>query len=1150
MKLKLLIAANLLIFICINGHVLSQSNNPEVHKVIKDRYDRVIQNEKGAYINYSQQETEDLLNNLKDDGIKYQTFKTGSIANYTKSGGNACDATWKYSIIGGLSERTIAAKDIDNDGFAEIITCMSSYPNNSYWYIMKYDSISRSYKQMWISDMCDYSITSIKTWDLNSDGYPEIIIGYAIGYTTGKIEVYDAQTKELICQATTSDPVQDIEFGDGDNDGTDELVVSTENHLNFYNPANLSLKSQISYGPFDFKIGNVDNDTYNEIALSSGKIIEYKNDSVTVEWTYDNSSSMDYMGLSDIDGDGKKELIKTKSCQYINVYDADIQSLKYQLTTSQDVASLLLYDVNNDGIDEIIYGDGQWGSVFCYNSVTQQKIWRIPNPEWGSFSLCAGDFNNDDSLRIIWSSNIGCSNASRLLVANTVSEKIEWESLAINGPFSAVEIDDIDGDGKLEIAALSISSDNYYESGILSIFDAQTKELKWQCDGTFFGQAWTGMYNLKINDIDNDGNKEIIVAASDCYTGRIWIIDGVNKTIKKDHIYNNENLDSFNSLEVADIDNDSINEIITGESNKLDIINPDDMSLKWRSATLQSSGEYIPIIVADVDGDSEKEIIACSSYLYKIKGISHQQFQSSSSGYSAIALADIDNDGNKEIIAGKTNGTIDIVNPVDFQIKSTINIGNTNKIDGLQVANLNNDSAPEIIFTSNGNVFFYADSNKYKVSKKYSNVAGAYDGLKVRDINADSKKEVILGSSVILFEIPSDCYECMWFSTQINFENVSCGTTNDGSIVVIPSGIYPYTYQWSNGCTDSLNTNLTVGTYIVTVTDNMGCFVIDTVNIQQSQLSANYLSTNETCSPSNDGTASVVITQGTAPFTYQWSTGATSSSITNLSQGSYSVTVSDSKNCILNHTFVIQKDTLYQYFTKTDATCYGLHDGSIQLYPQGTSPYVYSWNTGQSSSYLYNLAAGLYTVTVTDAHGCTSEDSISIYEPTEIQTQVTTTSDNVSTGFGEGSATVNAIGGMPPYSIAWNDPFMQTTVTAINLLAGTYIVTITDNNGCVATDTAIVTTTNNINEAELLSEIKLYPNPTNGILYSKFDFNEVQNLTINIYNVLGKIVHSMKINDIRKMLIPIDISAFESGIYDVNIYNNKFNFNYRIQLIK
>jgi hypothetical protein len=1148
MKANLLIVLIVLTWSYSNAQTPGEIISHKTSKEVRDNYGRIIRDKSGRRINYSQQETENLLETLKTNKSSSQILNGNGIPDFTNNTDN-CDASWKYPIIGNLQNRTIATADFDNDGKSEIVTCMNS-SGYSYWYIVKYDSISKKYEQVWISELCATSISSIKTFDINADGHQEIIIGYNIGYSTGKIEVYDGQTKQLLMHASIPGSVLDIEFGDGDNDGSNELIVSDNTNLYFYNPANLSQKSSVPYGSFDFKVGNVDNDGYNQIVLSSGKVIEYKSGSVNVQWTYDSTSpTSGYVCLSDIDGDGIKEMIIAKSWQAIDVYDADIESLKYELTTAQDIASLIVCDVNNDGIDEIIYGDGQWGSVYCYNSITKQKIWQITNPEWGGFSLCAADFNNDDSLRVIWSSNIGCSNASRLLVANTVSSKVEWESLPIDGPFTAVEVDDIDGDGNQEIVALSVSSDNNYDSGILSVFDAQTKQLKWQGDGLFFGQAWTGTYNLKIDDIDNDGHKEIIVAASSCYTGEIWIIDGVSKTIKKNYTYNTENLASFYSLDVADVDQDGNTEIVAGENDKIDIINPADMSVKWSSAVLQASN-YIPIIATDIDGDSINEIIACSSYLYKFKGATHQQFQSTSSGYTAIAIADIDNDGNKEIIAGKTNGTIDIVNPVNFQIKSTINIGNTYSIDAVQVKDLNNDGHLEIIFTANGSIFFYADSSKHMISKKYCDKVGAYDGLKIQDINGDGKNEIILGSSAMLLEVPSDCYKCLWFSASINLHNVSCSSNHDGSITVIPDGTSPYTYQWSNGASASTAANLTVGTYMVTTTDNLGCVIIDTVSISQSHLIAQYNSTNEGCSPTNNGTASVTINQGTAPYTYHWNTGPTSSSITNLNQGNYSVTITDAQNCTTTHTFIIQKDTLYLNYNKSNVSCYGMNNGNIYLYPQGTSPYVYSWNTGQNTAYLYYLGAGTYLVTVTDSKGCIANDSTNITQPTQIISQTSTTPDNVNTPFGEGTATVNVVGGTPPYTLAWNDPFMQTTVTAINLVAGMYIVTITDNDGCKITDTATVNSANGINEIEFLSKIKLYPNPTNSILYSDFEYNEGQNLSINIYNIFGKLVFTTQLSDVKKIILPINMSSFESGVYTMNVCNDKINSNYKILLIK
>ena len=355
---------------------------------------------------------------------------------------------------------------------------------------------------------------------------------------------------------------------------------------------------------------------------------------------------------------------------------------------------------------------------------------------------------------------------------------------------------------------------------------------------------------------------------------------------------------------------------------------------------------------------------------------------------------------------------------------------------------------------------------------------------------------------------------------------------------------------WSNGSNTSSLSNLSVGTYIYTVTDNFGCSIVDTLNVLQSQLIANYTSTHEYCNPSQNGTATVNITTGTTPYTYLWSNGANTSVANNLIQGNYSVTVTDSRNCVVNHTFSIVKDTLSLYITKFDATCFGGVNGYINLIPQGTAPYSYSWNNGQTSAYLNYIPAGIYIANVIDAHGCVANDTITINQPTQMVSQTTSTPDDSSSPFGDGTASVNVYGGTPIYRLQWNDPFAQTSITAINLFSGSYIITITDNKGCIKKDTAIVETITSITETNISDGFNIYPNPTKDKVYLDIRLENPQYCDIDIYNMLGDIVLSRKVIGLDKSVITIDMSEFGVGIYNINIRNEKYNYNRKLQVIK
>lgn len=285
---------------------------------------------------------------------------------------------------------------------------------------------------------------------------------------------------------------------------------------------------------------------------------------------------------------------------------------------------------------------------------------------------------------------------------------------------------------------------------------------------------------------------------------------------------------------------------------------------------------------------------------------------------------------------------------------------------------------------------------------------------------------------------------------------VNCGASNGSLSANVAGGGSPYRYAWDNGATTRTLSGLVAGSYTLTVTDVFGCvrsrtYTVGTVTGLQSTTTAQPAS----CASSADGSAQITATGGLGPYSWQWSNGATTSTVTGLQPGTYTVTVTDATGCTVRNSATITALTTFSLTGQpTPVSCAGGSDGEIGTQASGSSGYTYLWSDGSTQAQRTGLAAGSYTVTVTDASGCAQQATFAVTQPNALQLTTSTLAVDCAGG-NNGSATVQVSGGTAGYRFAWSNG--ATSATATNLSAQTYTVTVTDANGC--TDTALATIT-------------------------------------------------------------------------------------------
>ncbi len=301
-------------------------------------------------------------------------------------------------------------------------------------------------------------------------------------------------------------------------------------------------------------------------------------------------------------------------------------------------------------------------------------------------------------------------------------------------------------------------------------------------------------------------------------------------------------------------------------------------------------------------------------------------------------------------------------------------------------------------------------------------------------------------------------------SLSTSVTHIVCGAGSGAINLTASGGTSPYTFNWGGGVTTEDRSGLTAGTYTVTATDNKGCTATTSATVTST--SGASLSTSVTNIPCFGQTGAINLTvTGVGPFTYAWGDGATTEDRTGLSSGTYSVTVTSSEGCSATTTASVTGPSapLSLSASMTNVSCNGGSNGSIDLtVTGGTMNYTYAWSDGPAVSQdRSGLSSGTYTVTVTDANGCTAVLVKTITQPDAINLSVAVTHPTCPAPTADGAIDLTASGGSGGYIYDWADvPGSINSEDRSGLTAGTYSVTVTDSNGCSAMISATLTALN------------------------------------------------------------------------------------------
>lgn len=292
----------------------------------------------------------------------------------------------------------------------------------------------------------------------------------------------------------------------------------------------------------------------------------------------------------------------------------------------------------------------------------------------------------------------------------------------------------------------------------------------------------------------------------------------------------------------------------------------------------------------------------------------------------------------------------------------------------------------------------------------------------------------------------------------------TCNGGQDGAIsLTVTGGENPYLYNWGSGFqANGTLSNLSVGTYNVSVQDANGCYGGASIDVNELEIlldPGTEAITPPSCFGDSDGSITVVVANGLPPYTYNWGNGpGPGNTLNNIGSGTYTVTVQDANLCDGFFTFeVVDPPPLELSIDTINISCYGANDGQAIAQPSGgVGGYTYVWSDGQVTSIAQGLVEGNYSVTVTDANGCVITGGVFILEPPQVFVDVVNIENILCFGDSTGTISVSGSGGTPGYEYSIDGFIFQSDTVFANLLAGTYIITVQDARGCVAFDTATI----------------------------------------------------------------------------------------------
>ncbi|HXU28719.1 MAG TPA: T9SS type A sorting domain-containing protein, partial [Bacteroidia bacterium] len=472
--------------------------------------------------------------------------------------------------------------------------------------------------------------------------------------------------------------------------------------------------------------------------------------------------------------------------------------------------------------------------------------------------------------------------------------------------------------------------------------------------------------------------------------------------------------------------------------------------------------------------------------------------------------------------------------PVINSISSTNITCNGGKNGSITITNVTGGS---------GTLTYEVNGSEWQTSTSFTGLTAGMNTIVVKDGLGCS------GTYQILLTEPAP------ISVNVATANLQCSGISSGSATVTAgggSGTMAYSMNGNFYQSSNMFTSLAAGSYQADVRDAGGCIGTSTFTITSPSpiLISNTGVLDVTCNGAGNGVVNIIASGGTGSLQYSLDglTYQASNNFSGLDGGSYTVFVKDNNGCTKTQSIVIHEPTAISLSTTiSNVSCAGGSNGSVTAnVTGGTGTYVYQWSghhAGPNSS-ISGLGAGAYTLTVVDENGCSNTLVSVVTQPVSPLIINATVVDASGSSAADGSINATVTGGTALYSYNWSNG--ATTPNVTNLLPGTYIVTVTDMNGCITSGVYHVGFTTGIQNANVgTTQVKLYPNPTDAFITLESDNAVIDQ--VEVLNLIGEVLYSETPKTVK---VNINLTGLVEGMYFVRYHANNTYTTKRVELVK